>query len=147
MWFDLLVLYCHLQEIRVALSDSSRKSSATHFCYSLCSIFVCPNNGMTVIVWNFESVHRFWCVQFHTGVYGHCQSLLWKLTLARKIHCGTGDSNPRQYCAYLLSQTLYRMRFPMDVSITVQHNTLFVFLLRIMSSAPWGKWCWFALYQ
>ena len=72
LFFYFLVLLCLLQKTQVSLagnyvtfralrvfSPSSRhllkhsscKSSATHFW--LCSIFLCPNNGMAVSVWDF----------------------------------------------------------------------------------------------
>ena len=45
------------------------------------------------------------------GLCGHRKSLHWKLT-GRKIPCRCWDSNPRQYCTWLFSRTLYQLSCP-----------------------------------
>ena len=60
---------------------------------SVCGIF----NGRT-------DVDEWDCTQ---GLYGHR-----KTDSGRKILCRTGDSNPRQYCAWPFSQPLYQLSCP-----------------------------------
>ena len=75
---------------------SSHKSSATHSCHcvSVCSIFMLANNGVAtgICVFNVhadaDACNGTW------GLYGHHDSLHWKLTLGEKIPCCTRDSNP-----------------------------------------------------
>ena len=47
------------------------------------------------------------------GLYEHrnCRVCIEKLT-GRKIPCRIRDSNPRQYCAWLFSRTLYQLNYP-----------------------------------
>ena len=82
-------LHSRLWEIRVALPGygtyNCRKSNATTP-LDVCSIFVCPNNGMAASVWDFSLT----CPQMlihvivHGGLYGYRKSLHWKLTLGRR---------------------------------------------------------------
>ena len=48
-------------------------------------------------------------------VHGGCTDTVRESALkadsGRKIPCRTGDSNPRQYCAWLLSRTLYHVNY------------------------------------
>ena len=49
------------------------------------------------------------------GLYGHRK----RVCSGRKIACRGGDSNPRQYCAWLFSQTLYQLSYRRPVSLAV----------------------------
>ena len=51
-------------------------------------------------------------MRLHTrAVRKSSESLHRKLTLGEKKPCCTGDSNPRQYCAWLFSPTLYQLSY------------------------------------
>ena len=45
----------------------------------------------------------------HTIPHGGCTDTAREFDPWRKIPCGTGDSNPRRYCAWLSSRTLYQL--------------------------------------
>ena len=56
-------------------------------------------------------------------LYGHrkrvyTESWLWERE-RKKIPCHTGDSNPRQYCGWLLSRTLYQVSHHRSVTTNV----------------------------
>ena len=81
---------------------------------SVCSIIVRPNNGVAANVWDFESANRM--VLVHTIAHWGCTDTVRESTLKvdfwRKILCRTGESNPRQYCAWLFGPTLYKLSYP-----------------------------------
>ena len=81
---------------------------------SVCSIFVRPNNGVAASVWDFESANRM--VLVHTIAHWGCTDTVkesaLKVDFWRKILCRTGESNPRQYCAWLFGPTLYKLSYP-----------------------------------
>ena len=98
----------------------------------VCSIFLCPNNGMAASVWDFNvrtDVYTCDCThrkrvcsgsKLQALVYdillwrkvpeSDARSVHWKLTLGEKL-CRTGDSNPRQYCTQLFSRMLYQLSY------------------------------------
>ena len=57
------------------------------------------------------------CTQMlmHAIAHGVCTDTVRESALVvdsgRKIPCRTGDSNPRQYCAWLFSRTLYQLNY------------------------------------
>ena len=62
----------------------------------------------------------------HAIAHGRCtdtvrlrQSTL-EVDSGRKIPCRTGDSNPRQYCAWLFSRTLYQLSYSGPFPVFVQ---------------------------
>ena len=48
----------------------------------------------------------------HRGCTDTTRKSALEVDSGRKISCRTGDSNPRQYCAWLFSQTLYQVSCP-----------------------------------
>ena len=86
---------------------SSHKSSTTHSCHcvSVCSIFMLPNNGVatSICVFNlYTDADACNCTQ---GLYGHHESLHWKLTL--------GENNPLLHQG-LKSMTVLRLALQLD---------------------------------
>ena len=63
------------------------------------------------------------CVQMlmHATAHGGCTDTVRESALEdnsrRKIPCRTGDSNPRQYCAWLFSRTLYPLSYPRPIRV------------------------------
>ena len=47
----------------------------------------------------------------HEGCTDTVREPALEVDSGRKIPCRTGDSNPRQYCAWLFSRTLYQMSY------------------------------------
>ena len=47
----------------------------------------------------------------HWGCTDTVRESALEVATGRKIPCRTWDSNPRQYCAWLFSRTLYQLRF------------------------------------
>ena len=76
------------------IRQSSHKSSSIPISTSVCSVFVCPNNGFAASVWDFLRVRRCWCVWLHTwAVRTPYESLHWKLTLPEQYQ----QQQPQQY--------------------------------------------------
>ena len=93
-------------------THSSRKSSATHSCQCVQYFPVSKRRPYGSQCWGFLT-----CAQMlmHAIAHGGCTDTVresaLKVDSGRKIPCRTGDSNPRQYCAWLFSQTLYQLRY------------------------------------
>ena len=56
----------------------------------------------------------------HAIAHGGCADTVRQSALVtdsgRKIPCRTGDSNPRQYCPWLFSRTLYQLSYPRSIA-------------------------------
>ena len=84
---------------------SSRESSATH-CYQCVQYFrIMSTQWCGCLCWGFVT-----CAQMYRHRNFVRQSTL-KVDSGREIPCCTGDSNPRQYCTWLFSQTLYQLSY------------------------------------
>ena len=96
---------------------------------------------MAASVWRFLN-----CAQMllHAIAHGGCTDTVRESALeadsGRKIPCRTVDSNPRQYCAWLFSRTLYPLSFPRHwLSVFFYRNVciicLFIHVLMHISTA------------
>ena len=88
---------------------SSRKSSATHSCQ--CVQYIRVSIGMAAGVFFFFFFFFFLtCAHMLTRAVSQwvCTATL-KDDSRRKIPCRTWDSNPRQYCTWHFSRTLYQL--------------------------------------
>ena len=56
------------------------------------------------------------------GSFTDTVRVLLEADSGRKIPCRTGDSNPRQYCAWLLSRTLYQLSCFHLCSFSLMHG-------------------------
>ena len=92
---------------------SSRKSSATHSYQSVQYFRVSKEWCLAASVRDFVT-----CAQMlmHATAHGGCEDIVRESALeadsGRKIPFRTGDSNPRQYRAWLLRRTLYPLSYP-----------------------------------
>ena len=105
------VLYCPLQEIRVALPGSVTAAARAELPIpiSVCSIFLCPDNGMAARVWDFNVRTDVDAGDRICGLHEHRKKICnGKLALGKKIPCRTGDSNLQ---TWLFSRTLYPLGY------------------------------------
>ena len=99
----------------------SRKSSATHS-YQCVQYF-----SMSKQWYGCQCLGFLTCTQMlmqtiaHGGCTDTARESALKADTGRKIPCCTGDSNPRQYCAWLFSHALYLLRYsPSPESVVVR---------------------------
>ena len=110
------MLHCPLREIRAALSGygtAAAKSSDTRF-YQCVQYFRVSKQWCGCQCLGFFNVRTAVdACDCTRGLYGHCERLdLHRKLTGRKLPCSTGDSNPRQYCAWLCSRALYPLSYP-----------------------------------
>ena len=105
------------------VSHSSRKSSATHS-YQCVQCFRISKQWYGCQTLEFVS-----CAQMllHAIAHGGCTDTVRESALevdfGRKIPCSTGYSNPRQYCVWLFSRTLYPLSYPWPLTrLTIQSS-------------------------
>ena len=92
--------------------------------------FVYQNNGMAATVWDSERAHRCWCMRDWTrGRRDTVRESALNVFSGRKLPCHTGDSNPRQYCAWLFSPTVYQLSYP-----AVSNAYTYSFLIKTIHS-------------
>ena len=108
------VSVCSIQERRYPFLSVCAvfKSSATHS-------YQCVRHfPVSKQCYGCQSLGLFTCTQMlmHAIAHGGCTDTVRQSALkgdsGRKIPCRTGDSNPRQYCAWLFSRTLYQLSYP-----------------------------------
>ena len=101
---------------------SSRKSRATRS-YRCVQYFVCVQTMVRLRVFGIFNVytdaHACNCTR---GLYGHRKRIALDGDSGRKIPCRIWDSNPRQYCAWLLSRTLYQLSCFHPCSFSLMHG-------------------------
>ena len=100
---DRTLLHCLLPEVRVALHGQGTEAarSALPILISVCSIFLRPFSLSGFGIFNMHTdVDACGCTD---TVRQSAPEVDWE---KRKITCRTGDSNPRQYYAWLFSRTL-----------------------------------------
>ena len=56
----------------------------------------------------------------HGGCTDSVRESALEVDFGRKIPCHTGDSNPRQYCSWLFSRTLYQLSYSHPFPVFVQ---------------------------
>ena len=86
---------------------SSRKSSATHS-YHCVQYFPLSKQWYGCQCLRFLT---FADVDAHGGCTDTERESALKADSGRKIPCRTGDSNPRQYCAWIFNRTLYPLSY------------------------------------
>ena len=99
--------HCPLPEIRVALPGKVQQPQEQRYLFlSVCAVFSCVQTMVRLPVFGgLKCAH----ILMHAIAHGGCtdterESAL-KVDSGRKIPCRTGDSNPRQYCAWLFNRT------------------------------------------
>ena len=103
IWHILFLLHCPLQEIRVPFLP-------------VCSSSMCPNwQCCGCHCWGFLTCAHVDECDCTRGLYRHRKrgrtgSWLWEKTFLPH-----GDSNPRQYCAWLFSRTFYQRSCPRPI--------------------------------
>ena len=86
---------------------SSRKSSAAMpIPIGVCSVFVCPNNGMAARVGDIYAHTDLDACNCRRGLCGHRKSLhCTEIDSGRQILCRTEDSNPRIASGFLVGHS------------------------------------------
>ena len=74
--------------------------------------FSCVQTMVWLPVFQFEIVNVRTDVVACDRTRGLYEHRALELVTGRWIVCRTGDSNPRQYCAWLFSRTLYQLSYP-----------------------------------
>ena len=90
---------------------------------------------MVAIVWDFQRAHRCWLM--HTITHGGCTNIVRESALkadsGRKDPRRTGESNPRQYGAWLVGSLLHHLIGPIPISTKHRSRTFKVMMHGMMS--------------
>ena len=80
---------------------------------SVCAVFPCVQTMVYGCQWLgfLTSAQMLMHVTAHRGCTDTVTESALEADSGRKIPCRTGDSNPRQYCAWLFTRTLYQLSY------------------------------------
>ena len=93
------------------VKHSNRKTSATHFYQCVQCLCVLTVDWLPVF-WVFHVADMLMRAIALGGCTDTVRDSALEVVSGRKIPCLTGDSNPRQYCAWLFSRKLYQLSYP-----------------------------------
>ena len=125
------MLHCPLREFRSPYLGTALqpRRAVIPISASVYSIFMCPNNGVAVSVWDFLTCAQCWCVRFaHGGCTDTVRESALKADSGRKIPCRTEESvKPTSVRRLAFRRTLYPLGYPRPLCLlqTKPLNDLF----------------------